>query len=468
MSFANLSAAVAGAEGFRPIPPPDPRVISNAAQNGTENPHDFQKLVQSLIGGEVAPIPPTQFQGQETSVGPTGEFTGKRRDAKVADTTDPAKEQKDPKDQNSGGLFAMMNVPIPATLSKPPLALNLGRSLGEDTYAASPAVSATPAAVEDPKAQKPENDAPQEAALPLPAVVTLPLLVPSPAPKDLPLPKLELNRESSKSPELPEALGKILPEARRSTEPISFTAGLTEREQPQAEKNTKLTPNQLSVATEPETARTNPKPAAPAPVVVPENDKTKPNLDEPTSEIAQTNPKSSLTFAVPVREAEPAQAKAVPGPEGKQAATVNHTDLQEKPAVRTEAAREISIRIPSSGNRTLDVHLIEHNGKVNVTVRTSDPQLSSALRGELTELVRTLDQRGYKTETWTPADTYPLGTADSRGVRPANHSESYPDGPEQQQPGDAPSGGNPQQKQNKQQNKPGWLIELEGRLKKEA
>ena len=112
------------------------------------------------------------------------------------------------------------------------------------------------------------------------------------------------------------------------------------------------------------------------------------------------------------------------------------------------------------------MQIVERDGKVQVTVRGSDTQLNSALRGELAELVHTLDQKGYKTETWTPGDTYPLTSADAPDVKSPARSESSRDWSGNQSK-DGGNGGNPggnQQQRRQQQERPEWLIELERRL----
>jgi hypothetical protein len=175
-----------------------------------------------------------------------------------------------------------------------------------------------------------------------------------------------------------------------------------------------------------------------------------------------------------------AEETAAPGPavtsrnaapaEVKETASAQPTELQTKPAVRNEPAREISIRIPSGDGSNVEVQIVERNGKVQVTVRGADAQLNSTLRGQLTELVHTLDQKGYKTETWTPNDTYPLASSSTQEVPNMGRSNSSTDW-SGSQPNDGGNGGNPsgnQQQRRQQQERPEWLIELERRLEKEG
>jgi hypothetical protein len=145
----------------------------------------------------------------------------------------------------------------------------------------------------------------------------------------------------------------------------------------------------------------------------------------------------------------------------------------EKPVVSSGPIRELSVRIPTENNpRGVEIQLVEKDGKVQVTVRAADQQLSSALRGDLTDLVRMLDDKGYKTETWTPADTHPLvhaashGTADlMRGDAPKDPSSGQQ---QQGSTGGGNGGSNSQQQRKQQQNRPAWLQELERRLQGDA
>lgn len=338
------------------------------------------------------------------------------------------------------------------------------------------------------------------------AAVVIPVAIPVPAPisndvsardrqsaADRPRLKLELSTGSRQAPALPLALGKVRTEGPLSTEPIAFAARLTEREEPEDPQTTKpsmaqrdqkqpsLTqPSQPQVQgkADPENAPTNPKPnphaTASQPSSEPAAPRTKPVAAEHTAEDVPTNPKSPGDFAVPARETpvhDPqSSTKSTSAPEVKGSAPTQETELQTKPTIRSEPAREISIRIPSAGNGNVDVQIVERDGKVHVTVRGSDTQLNSALRGELTELVHTLDQKGYKTETWTPSETYPLTSASTPEVQTPGRNESSQDW-SGNQPDDGGNGGNPggnQQQRRQQQERPNWLIELERRLETEG
>ncbi len=541
-------------------------------QTALREPSDFMKLIGSLIGGEVAPLSPTQVKGQDKSV----VLSEKGQEVNIADTKDASKGQKNPKDsseprdpndQQSGGLLAMMAA-VPSARTKPTLSLNFGRSAGEDSFVKSsrttedqyplyapevsvvqpqaaaasqtqpiallttevtslaPAGCVTPKQSDleftpnvpirpsDSKSQSPAQDRASDpvtgaASAPAPVAnpVAIPIAIPIPVPisndapardrqsatPDRPRPKLELSTGSRQDPAIPLALGKVRTEGSASTEPIAFAARLTEREEPEdsqftkpsmiqrSEKQPSLTESSQPKAqgkADPENVPTNPKPNSPVTASQPSSEpaapKTKPVEAEHAAESVPTNPKSPAALAVPARET-PAQGpqsstKSTSAPEVRGSAPTQETELQAKPTIRSEPAREISIQIPSADGGKVDVQIVERDGKVQVTVRGSDTQLNSALRGELAELVHTLDQKGYKTETWTPGDTYPLTSADAPDVKSPTRSESSPDWSGNQSK-DGGNGGNPggnQQQRRQQQERPDWLIELERRLETEG
>ena len=490
------------------------------------------KLIESLIG-EVAPLSPTQYQGQDKSV----VLSGKGQEVNIADTKDAAKGQKNPKDssepsdpndqQQGGGLLAMM-VAVPSARTKPTLSLNFGRSAGEDSFVRSskpteasdpvyapevpvvlsqaapvPQPAMTQQAVDptQPSTQEPvEAPAPTPTSNPVSAIpVPAPIVNDTPARDrqssgDRPRPKLDLSTDSRQAPALPLALGKVRAGGPPSTEPIAFAARLTQREVPEDSQSTKPAPvqrdsqKQLSL-TQPaqpqgqekadqENVPTNPKPNSPVPASQPSSEpaapRTKPVVAEPAPENVPTNPKSPAAFSVPAGETpahiQQTSTKSEPAPEVKGSAPMQETELQAKPTIRSEPAREISIRIPSPDNGNVDVQIVERDGKVQVTVRGSDTQLNSALRSELTDLVHTLDQKGYKTETWTPSETHPLTSASAPEVQTPGRRESSQEW-SGNQPNDGGNGGNQggnQQQRRQQQERPDWLIELERRLETEG
>ena len=580
MSAANLSIPVAMAA----VIPLATRPEKPGPQAVLQQPSHFMKLIESLIGGEVAPLSPTQLPGQEKSVvlSLKGQAVniGEIKDAtKGRKTSKDSGQPRDPKDEQRGGLLAMM-VAVPVVRTKPALSLSIGRAASDDSFVKSsksagdnnahyapPAHEAAPQAAAAPRpaesrVQPPTIDQSQTrgtvqdqsrnevkhpetqevtaqpgtpaagttavsapvqtastAAIQVPASTPTPALTSTPAQIGIPLalpmqkptssdapakdrqsaadrprPKIDLSPESRQSPALPPALGKVRAEGPASTEPIAFAARLTEREEPEetqnatpsvvqrGEKQPGLTQSPQAPAVlgkeDAENVPTNPKSnsQATASPISSESAASKPKAVavERVAENVPTNPKSPAAFAMPEREASSRgpqnSPKSTTAPEVKASALMQETELQAKPTIRSEPAREISIRIPSADHGNVDVQIVERDGKVQVTVRGSDTQLNSALRGELTELVHTLDQKGYKTETWTPSETNPLTSASSPEVKTPGRNEASQDwsGNEPNGGGNGGNAGGNQQQRRQQQERPDWLIELERRLDTEG
>lgn len=122
------------------------------------------------------------------------------------------------------------------------------------------------------------------------------------------------------------------------------------------------------------------------------------------------------------------------------------------------APGSISLSVGDGGPDRVEVRVQERQGAVQVAVRSSDPELSAALRGDLNDLVSRLENRGYKTETWAPSETAPVRSS-QQSASTDNHSNTRQgnspggDEPGRQQQGDGRRGHREQ--------RPRWLEEFE-------
>lgn len=107
-----------------------------------------------------------------------------------------------------------------------------------------------------------------------------------------------------------------------------------------------------------------------------------------------------------------------------------------QPAARTEAApappapsiRELSLRLGAATSSPVDVQLAAKAGKVQVAVRTPDVDLAKSLQTNLGELVGRLEEKGFKTEAWTPQTAVPSGLAlrqPAASTANPGHSDSF-------------------------------------------
>jgi hypothetical protein len=67
-----------------------------------------------------------------------------------------------------------------------------------------------------------------------------------------------------------------------------------------------------------------------------------------------------------------------------------------------QPARQISLLLTGEDATKISVDVSDRGGKVQIAVRSSDPELTRSLRTDLGDLVGRLESRGFKTEAWAP------------------------------------------------------------------
>lgn len=68
-----------------------------------------------------------------------------------------------------------------------------------------------------------------------------------------------------------------------------------------------------------------------------------------------------------------------------------------------QPAREINLKLEDANAARVDVRLTQRAGRVQVVVRSQDPQLGKSLQRGLGDLVNRLEHGGFKTESWIPS-----------------------------------------------------------------
>jgi hypothetical protein len=161
------------------------------------------------------------------------------------------------------------------------------------------------------------------------------------------------------------------------------------------------------------------------------------------------------------RNAEPASPPPPAAPAAAPA-TANAEAPAPLPASLPQAAgplKDISLQVTQPGNQRVDVRVVQQGGEVRVSVHSGDAILASGLRQGLSELQGRLEENGYRSEMWRPADSAaPL--ASTSGAHSA---------PGQSRGGDAqPQSGGSQQDGSRrnpnQSNQPRWVKELESSI----
>jgi len=129
-------------------------------------------------------------------------------------------------------------------------------------------------------------------------------------------------------------------------------------------------------------------------------------------------------------------------------------------AATSQTIREVSLRLGLPTSSPVDVQLAERAGKLQVAVRTSDPDLAKSLQTNLGELVGRLEEKGFKTDVWTPiAAPHASLAVREPGTSSGGQSSSDQSGT----PGGQPESGGGQQQQEQRQPER-WTAELEETL----
>jgi len=126
----------------------------------------------------------------------------------------------------------------------------------------------------------------------------------------------------------------------------------------------------------------------------------------------------------------------------------------------SQPIHEISLRLASATSQQVDVQVAERAGKVQVSVRTADPDLARSLQGNLGELVGRLEQKGFTTDVWAPVAAQHGGLV-VRETSTSAESRSQPDNSGSH--GGQPGSQNGQQESNQRQPEP-WEAQFEEML----
>ncbi len=135
------------------------------------------------------------------------------------------------------------------------------------------------------------------------------------------------------------------------------------------------------------------------------------------------------------------------------------TDPEIKAPVAPLPARQISLKLSGDSTR-VNVEVSERAGKIQVSVRTPDHELTRSLQTELGELVGRLESKGFKTETWIPPATH--GASPPQGVDSGSATGQEQSG--HSGPGSGNGGQRQGQNDSNQRQQARWTAELERTL----
>jgi hypothetical protein len=115
---------------------------------------------------------------------------------------------------------------------------------------------------------------------------------------------------------------------------------------------------------------------------------------------SQSTPSQATPSQASSPQATPIQATASEAKASDAPKVVNEPEINAAP--QAQPARQISLKLIGDDSSKVTVDLSERAGKVQVSVRTADPELAKSLRGDLGDLVGRLESKGFKTEAWVP------------------------------------------------------------------
>ena len=127
------------------------------------------------------------------------------------------------------------------------------------------------------------------------------------------------------------------------------------------------------------------------------------------------------------------------------------------------AATQISLQLTGEGSTKVNIDLSERAGKVQVAVRTADPDLTKSMRTDLGDLVERLESKGFKTEAWVPASSRHVPAAPPEQSGSANSQSN----PRQSGSGMDQRQGRPGQNGSNQRQHARWTAQLEETLSTE-
>jgi hypothetical protein len=125
----------------------------------------------------------------------------------------------------------------------------------------------------------------------------------------------------------------------------------------------------------------------------------------------------------------------------------------------SQPLREVSLRVAVPSSTPVDVQVAERGGKVQVAVRTADQDLARSLQNNLGDLVGRLQDKGFKTDVWTPVAVQHGGLAVRESSTFSGNASEHPGSQ-----GGQPETGSGGQRQSGQRQQGHWKAQLEQML----
>jgi len=176
------------------------------------------------------------------------------------------------------------------------------------------------------------------------------------------------------------------------------------------------------------------------------------------------NPAPAIAISSAATGRGPNDSGRIAAPTPPEPFTPSTPQLRESP--RSEVT-DVSLTVPgarsdSGAEERIAIRMVQRGGEIHVAVRTPDQQAAQSMRQDLSRLASSLDDAGFRADTWRPAATNVAGPSSTHGQRefsqePRQGGASGSGAQSGKQDGRRPG----EQKQRQQDERPRWVAELE-------
>ena len=132
----------------------------------------------------------------------------------------------------------------------------------------------------------------------------------------------------------------------------------------------------------------------------------------------------------------------------------------------TSPVSDISVTVAVPGadaaGQQVAIRMVQRGEEIHVSVRTPDAQVAQSLRQDLGKLSTSLDQSGFRSESWRPAAAANASAqSNSEPQRDAQPGNPNRDAPGSDARSGGSGGGSQEQRRRQQDDRPQWVAELE-------
>jgi hypothetical protein len=185
-----------------------------------------------------------------------------------------------------------------------------------------------------------------------------------------------------------------------------------------------------------------------SPAVASKTAADRPPQDPPARIAAATATSSTADFNRPFETPAAPSATSTPGARSQSEPLIAALRTSEPqsvapPQAQTAPVQDITLRIARPEAPSVDLHVTQRAGEIQVSVRTPDTAMQTSLRQDLGTLTNSLERAGYRTDTVIPHAEL-SSQMDSHEERQSQQESFGRSGSRDLQHGDSPAGDSPQ------------------------